>query len=166
MEALSWIRIWGRTTTKNVLPTANLWGGICLSYDSYSVSLSLLLSSKIMYFTVKKEEPQVFCVPKPIQPLRLSEARSTRLPHLQWGSQRHRFEVKIYVDKRFVNAFLRFSMTSMDLTTIKNRPQPFIQVTFIHSCFETWERYKSVFSLLLKLVAWWHSSLAYPSSHL
>ena len=25
----------------------------------------------------------------------------------------------------------RFSITSMDLTTIKNRPQPFIQVTFV-----------------------------------
>ena len=95
-------------------------------------SLSLLLPSHIyMYFTVKSEEPQVFSVSKPVQPLRLSEARSKGLAHLQWGSQCHRFEVNIDIDRRFVNAFLRFSMTSMDLTTIKNRPQPFLQVKTI-----------------------------------
>ena len=32
--------------------------------------------------------------------------------------------------REFVKSCFRFSMTSMDLTTIKNRPQPFIQVTF------------------------------------
>ena len=94
-------------------------------------SLSLLLPCHIMYFTVKSEEPQVFSVSKPVQPLRLGEARSKGLAHLQWGSQCHHFEVNIDIDKRFVNAFLRFSMTSMDLTTIKNRPQPFLQVKTI-----------------------------------
>ena len=59
--------------------------------------MSLLPPSHIMYFTVKSEEPQVFSVAKPVQPLRLGEARSKGLAHLQWGSQRHRFEVEMYV---------------------------------------------------------------------
>ena len=46
------------------------------------------------------------------------------------------------------NACLRFSMTSMDLTTIKNRPQPFLQVIFVHC-----RQFRCVFSLLLRLGA-------------
>ena len=37
----------------------------------------------------------------------------------------------MFIDIHFVNAFLRFSMTSMDITTIKNRPQPFLQVKIV-----------------------------------
>ena len=89
-------------------------------------------------------KPQVFCVSKSFHSFGLREARSKGLPHLQWGCQCHRFEVRIYnVDKfslntillrlkfifiKLIKVLLRFSMTSMDLTTIKNRPQPFLQV--------------------------------------
>ena len=60
----------------------------------------------------------------------------------------------------FEKSCFRFSMTSMDLTTIKNRPQPFIQVTFVLVEF-----YKGFYSSLWpRLAEWWPSSLASPWS--